>query len=38
MFSTSLGLLLAHLGLYILIPLIPGILAAWILTDTRFRG
>gem|GEM_PF-2084381 len=38
MFDTSLGLLLAHLGAYIILPLIPGMIAAWILIDDRFKG
>lgn len=38
MFSTSLGLLFAHLGAYVILPLIPGILATWILTANRFRS
>ncbi|MBP6910866.1 hypothetical protein KBC03_04735 [Patescibacteria group bacterium] len=38
MFSTSIGLLLAHLAAYIILPLIPGIIAARIIIDDRLRG
>lgn len=38
MFSTSIGLLLGHLAAYIILPLIPGIIAARIIIDDRLRG
>ncbi len=38
MFASSLSLLLAHLGAYIILPLIPGIIAAWILIGRRHKG
>lgn len=38
MFSTSLSLLLLHLGAYIILPLIIGIFGMWTITGNRFRG
>lgn len=37
MFSTSLGLLVAHLGLYVLLPLIPGVITMRIISADRVR-
>lgn len=38
MFSTSLGLLLGHLLAYILVPLIPGVIALHLLSGKHLRG
>lgn len=38
MFAVSSSLMLAHLGAYLLVPVLMGIVATWLIAGTRLRG